>query len=750
MIDILYELNEFQKEAVTTTEGPLLILAGAGSGKTKVITHRIAYLLSLGIPEDSILALTFTNKAAGEMKKRIENILESNTSKSLWVSTFHSFGARILRTEFRFTNRDKYFTIFDTTDVKRTLKIILEKLKISKTVDLKTVLYSISTIKNKFLDQDQVREEFKNSRVGIYIVKIFVEYEKYLEQNNAYDFDDLLYKMVILFQKTPEIREKYENKFSYIMIDEFQDTNSSQLELVKLLTQNNKNICIVGDEDQSIYQWRGAEVKNILNFPKMYKNVKMIDLKYNYRCGSKILDCAISLIEHNSGRFEKDIMPINKVGEKVQYYQCVNDDDGINYILEEIVKRKQNGDNLDEMAVVYRTNAQSRMLEKKFKGIIPYKIIGSMYFYERKEIKDILSLLQVVENSNNNIALLRVMDNVYKGIGKTTLQKLIDYSFSKNISIFNTVAEVDLLENLNKGIKTKLKKVYNDLKKFIKKNSEDEVGFESLAHSIFTELNYYLEIEQKAKITQDEEILGRLDNLNEFRNEILEYITKSEFPNLTGFLEDITLQMQAKNSGESCVNFLTLHSSKGLEYKSVFIYGIEDGLIPLIRGDFDLNKEDLEEERRLLYVGMTRAKKYLTLIKRLEYPYPGKYTQESRFIDELSKPSYQNIFSNEMDNRNSRYSYEDSRDDYYNRNQQNSYFSKNSSNQKSFGQKSFGQKHQLKSDIAEIGEKVIHKIFGVGKIVDVKGNPSDPIVFIDFLTAGKKKLKYNLAGLTKI
>ena len=398
------------------------------------------------------------------------------------------------------------------------------------------------------------------------------------------------------------------------------------------------------------------------------------------------------------------------------------------------------------MAIVYRTNAQSRILEKKFKGVVPYKIIGSMYFYERKEIKDILSLLQIVENSSNNIALLRVIDNVYKGIGKTTLQKLINFSFDKNISIYETLKQVEIIDTLNKGTKTKLKNIYIDVEKFIKINSENTVGFESLAHSIFTELNYYLEIEKKSKETQDEELLGRLDNLKEFQNEILEYVQKNEEPTLTGFLEDITLQMQAKNSGESCVNFLTLHSSKGLEYKSVFIYGVEDGLIPLIRGDFDLDAEDLEEERRLLYVGITRAKKYLTLIKRLEYPYPGKLTMESRFIDELSKKSYNNVYSKDLDRRSRNYSYDNySEDNYYSQNRKPSNYSQNS-----FGSKFTSKKKTTKSDVAKIGEKVVHKIFGVGKIIEVKGSSSDPIVFIDFLTSGTKKLKYNLAGLTKI
>ena len=738
MTDILQGLNEFQKDAVTTTEGPLLVLAGAGSGKTKVITHRIAYLISLGVPEDAILALTFTNKAAGEMKTRIGDILGGFSSR-LWVSTFHSFGARILRTEYKHTTRDKNFTIFDTTDVKRALKIILEKLELTKVIDVKNAMYSISTIKNKFMDQDQVRNEFYNSRIGEYIAKIYVEYERYLAQNNAYDFDDLLHKMVSLFKNSQVVREKYEERFSYLMIDEFQDTNSSQLELVKLLTQNNNNICIVGDEDQSIYQWRGAEVQNILNFPKMYKDTKTIDLKYNYRCGSEILNCAISLIENNTGRFDKTIIPVNKDGEKVKYFQSVNDDDGVDHIIDEIISYKDKGVELDEIAVIYRTNAQSRILEKKFKGKIPYKIIGSMYFYERKEIKDLLSFLQVLENRNNNIAVLRVIDNLYRGIGKTTIQKLIDISFNEGLSLFDTIKDVDTLSDLRKGTVTKLKNIYADIIKYFDIVSEPEVGFNNLITTLFEEHSYILETEQKARESHDDSIIDRIENMKEFRNELLEYNFKSEEPTLTGFLEDITLQMQAKNSGERCVNFLTLHSSKGLEYNSVFIYGVEDGLIPLVR-EFD-DDVDIQEERRLLYVGMTRAKINLTLIKRLDYPYPGKRTLESRFITELDNNSYENLFSTNMSNKENEYGYDDG---YYNRRQSRSSFGE------SYTQREEKKEATATQGVATIGDRVVHKIFGMGKIIEIKGDKSDPIVFIDFINVGRKKLKYNLAGLKQV
>lgn len=616
----LDNLNEMQKKAVEETEGPLLVLAGAGSGKTRVLTTKIAYLIDkMHINPYNILAITFTNKAAKEMKERINNML-GIISNSIQISTFHSFGLTVIRENCELLNLKNNFTILDSDDSLTIIKKIMKELNINaEQLKPKFVRSQISGAKNELLSPIQY-EKFAMTELEKKIVEIYKIYEKRLQLSNSVDFDDLLILPIILFRKEKDVLKRYQERFKYILIDEYQDTNEAQYTLVKMISDKYKNICVVGDNDQSIYSFRGANYKNILEFEKDYKNAKTIMLEENYRSTKNILKVANEIIVNNNKRKNKILWTDNSEGSKVKYYRANDEKDESLYVVKQINELLDSGCKLNEIAILYRTNAQSRTIEERLlRENIPYKVIGSFYFYNRREIKDLISYLKLIYNTYDDTSLLRVINVPKRGIGEKTIQNLTEKANIGNKCLYDTIESGKEL-------------IFKNVIEKIKKESEDC----SLTDLIDLILN---ETGMKTELLKDKSLESeiRLENLEEFKSITKNFEEKYGIISLDEFLDEISLvsDVEEHKNDTDVVTLMTVHSAKGLEFDNVLIVGMEEGIFPHFNSLMD--QSQIEEERRLCYVAVTRAKKNLWLInakKRLLY---GKdnYNPPSRFLTEI-------------------------------------------------------------------------------------------------------------------
>lgn len=630
-------LNAEQKEAVLHTEGPLLILAGAGSGKTRVLTHRIAYLIEeKGVNPWNILAITFTNKAAGEMRERVDKIVGFG-SESIWVSTFHSMCVRILRRYIDRLGYDTNFTIYDTDDQKTLMKDVCKMLQIdTKVYKERMFLGEISSAKDELITP----EEYELNAAGDYvkgkIAQVYKEYEKQLRANNALDFDDLLLKTVQLFQTQADVLDYYQERFRYIMVDEYQDTNTVQFQLIRILAEKYKNLCVVGDDDQSIYKFRGANIHNILNFEKVFDDCKVIKLEQNYRSTSNILNAANAVIRHNTGRKEKTLWTDNEEGEKIGFRQFDTAFDEAEYIVDDIRKGCANkGFTYSDNAVLYRTNAQSRMFEEKFvTANIPYKIIGGVNFYARREIKDLLSYLKTIDNGKDDLAVRRIINVPKRSIGLTTVNRVQENALERGISFYDALCSADLIDNIGRSL-SKIDSFVALIEHF--KERSEKISLSQLMEEIIEMTGYIDALEAENEI----EAQTRIENIEELKNKIVAYeeSCEDEKPTLSGFLEEVALVADVDTLDENSdyVVLMTLHSAKGLEFPNVYLAGMEDGLFPSYMTITADDPMEIEEERRLCYVGITRAKKHLTMTSARRRMVHGEtqYNKLSRFLKEI-------------------------------------------------------------------------------------------------------------------
>lgn len=621
-------LNETQLEAVKITDGPLLILAGPGSGKTRVITYKIAYLLEQGKAKPwEVLAITFTNKAAKEMKERLHNLIEEDI-KGMQISTFHSFGLRVIKEYYDFFGLDRTFTIIDESDSISLIKKIIKELNLDEKKYIpRAIKNKISGAKNELLNPEGFKV-FARTPYDEDVVKIYKKYEEKLKRNSSVDFDDLLMLPIELFRKDKEALEHYQNRYKYVFIDEYQDTNEAQYLLSKMISDKYKNICVVGDESQSIYSWRGANYKNILNFEKDYKNAKVILLEQNYRSTKTILEAANSVIKNNKEKKDKHLWTLNGKGSKIKYLRCYDEKDEILNIINTIKKFKSEGIPYKEMVVLYRTNAQSQSIERGFiENTIPYKVVGSYAYFNRKEIKDLVAYLRLINNEKDDVSLIRAMNAPKRGIGAKTIEKLELNSNENNVSIFDSITSGKELafKNLILDIKEKMKdKSFVDLVELVL----DESG---------------LKDEYKEKTIENE---SRLENLEEFKSIARNFEDYNPGATLEEFLIEISLISDVKEASDcdEVVTLMTMHAVKGLEFDVVFITGLEEGLFPHSNSMFD--ESELEEERRLFYVAITRAKKVLYLTNARSRMLFGqiKSNLPSRFIEEINQEDIEKLF----------------------------------------------------------------------------------------------------------
>lgn len=621
-------LNETQLEAVKITDGPLLILAGPGSGKTRVITYKIAYLLEQekGKPWE-VLAITFTNKAAKEMKERLHNLIEEDI-KGMQISTFHSFGLRVIKEYYDFFGLDRTFTIIDESDSISLIKKIIKELNLDEKKYIpRAIKNKISGAKNELLNPEGFKV-FARTPYDEDVVKIYKKYEEKLKRNSSVDFDDLLMLPIELFRKDKEALEHYQNRYKYVFIDEYQDTNEAQYLLSKMISDKYKNICVVGDESQSIYSWRGANYKNILNFEKDYKNAKVILLEQNYRSTKTILEAANSVIKNNKEKKDKHLWTLNGKGSKIKYLRCYDEKDEILNIINTIKKFKSEGIPYKEMVVLYRTNAQSQSIERGFiENTIPYKVVGSYAYFNRKEIKDLVAYLRLINNEKDDVSLIRAMNAPKRGIGAKTIEKLELNANENNVSIFDSITSGKELafKNLILDIKEKMKdKSFVDLVELVLDGSG-------------------LKDEYKEKTIENE---SRLENLEEFKSIARNFEDYNPGATLEEFLIEISLISDVKEASDcdEVVTLMTMHAVKGLEFDVVFITGLEEGLFPHSNSMFD--ESELEEERRLFYVAITRAKKVLYLTNARSRMLFGqiKSNLPSRFIEEINQEDIEKLF----------------------------------------------------------------------------------------------------------
>ena len=732
MDNLLNKLNEKQKEAVLCTEGPLLVLAGAGSGKTNTMIHRIAYMIKeKGISPYNIMAVTFTNKAAKEMRERIERLLGDDCK--VWIMTFHATCLRLLRMYGEKIGYTKDFVVYDPADQKSIIKKILKENEIDEKIyKPANVLGAISDAKNQGIKPDSFEIEFGGGYRNEVIAKIYRQYVDILLSNNAMDFDDLLCNAVTLLKKNNEVLQKCQDKFKYIMVDEYQDTNKIQYDLIRLLVGEKENLCVVGDDDQCIYQWRGADISNILDFEKDFKGAKRIKLEQNYRSTSNILNAANSIIEYNTKRKGKRLWTDNEEGTRPRYRRLDNEKEEAYYIGQEIDRIKNSGNSYKDFAVLYRTNAQARNFEEILTARrIPYRVFGGVRYYDRKEIKDIVAYMRLILNPKDDLALTRVINEPKRGIGPKTISTLAALAKVRKESIFETLMDQDVISSLSP-------KTYSSISAFInliaKYNQEkDNLRVSDIYDGVLRDSGYIALLDQQNTL----EAQNRIENILEFKSTITTYEEEGELQ-LAEFLEKIALVADVDNldKDEEAVTLMTFHSAKGLEFPFVFMVGMEDGLFPGWRSLED--EEKLEEERRLCYVGMTRAMKSLWLTS-AEYRVifgQGEYTRESTFMREIN-PKF--IEGDGV---------------YKNKSEAKLGTSQNLDGMSSSG--GYAPLNQYKEAKRKIvpkktvetfvqGDSVTHGKFGKGTVVEVKGN----IITVIFETAGQKKLAADIAPIAK-
>ena len=732
-------LNREQQEAVLHVDGPLLILAGAGSGKTRVLTYRIAHLIDeCGVNPWNILAITFTNKAAGEMRERVDKIVGYG-SESIWVSTFHSTCVRILRRYIDRLGYDTNFTIYDTEDQKTVMKSVCQKLQLdSKLYKERMLLNVISHAKDEYISPNEFLLEAKGDFRQEKIAQAYVEYQKELKKNNALDFDDLLVKTVELFQSCPDVLEYYQNRFRYIMVDEYQDTNTVQFKFISTLARQYRNLCVVGDDDQSIYKFRGANIRNILDFEKVFPDAKVVKLEQNYRSTQNILNAANGVIANNRGRKEKALWTENEQGEPILFQQFQNGYEEAEYVSGEISKKVRKGEaEYQDFAVLYRTNAQSRLFEEKFLyANIPYKIVGGVNFYSRKEIKDILAYLKTIDNGKDDLAVRRIINVPKRGIGNVTLAKVQAYADSRDISFFEALEEAGEIPGLGKAA-LKIQPFVHLIHEM--RLSLADMSMQDLIQAILDKTGYAEDL--KNEDTDESE--ARLENIDEFINKAVTYEEGAEEPNLSGFLEEVALvaDIDSAEDGDNRVLLMTLHSAKGLEFPYVYLAGMEDGLFPSYMSiAADDPTEEIEEERRLCYVGITRAMKELTITCARCRMVRGEtqYNNVSRFVREI--PS-------ELLARKSVMPREPKKPEV----PQNTSYQKA---KEAFRTKTFDpqQFKVVKADKLDytVGDQVSHVKFGKGTVLEITEGGRDYEVKVDFERFGVKKMFASFAKLKKV
>lgn len=745
-------LNEQQKEAVFHTEGPLLILAGAGSGKTRVLTHRIAYLIEeRGVNPWNILAITFTNKAAGEMRERVDRLVGFG-AESIWVSTFHSTCVRILRRYIDRIGFDTNFTIYDSDDQKSLMRDVCRVLDVdTKKYKERMFLSAISAAKDEMITPD----EYELNAAGDFgkqkIAQVYREYERQLHANNALDFDDLLLKTVQLFQTQPDVLESYQERFRYIMVDEYQDTNTVRFKFVSLLAAKYQNLCVVGDDDQSIYKFRGANIRNILNFEQEFQNARVIKLEQNYRSTQNILNAANAVIQNNRGRKDKTLWTDNGDGEKVHLRQFDTAYDEAEFVADDIRKNIENGGTYQDYAILYRTNAQSRMFEEKFVACnIPYKIVGGVNFYARREIKDLLCYLKTIDNGRDDLAVRRIINVPKRGIGLTTITRIQESAAAREIGFYEALLGLDLIPGVARAA-SKLDSFVALIEYF--KRRSDEVSITDLMNEIIEKTGYIENLEAEDK----EDAQARIENIEELVSKIAAYeeqcAAEQVKPSLSQFLEEVALvaDIDSLEENPDYVVLMTLHSAKGLEFPHVYLVGMEDGLFPSYMTITSDNDEDLEEERRLCYVGITRAEQELTMTCARKRMTRGEthYNRMSRFLQEIPKELMENgslPFDKEMQKEREQELI-----------RQNAYTqAKQAFRQKPFqnygiqkGAKAFAVSKEKGLDY-QVGDRVRHIKFGEGTVKGILEGGRDFEVTVEFDTAGVKKMFATFAKLKKI
>lgn len=743
-MNILENMNPQQAEAVQYTDGPLLILAGAGSGKTRVLTHRIAYLIEeKHVAPYHIMAITFTNKAAQEMRERVDQIVDFG-SESIWVSTFHSSCVRILR---RFIDRIGYennFTIYDSDDQKTLMKSVVKKMQLDpKMYKERALLSAISSAKNEMITPDQFEKNAGMDWAKKRIAGVYHEYQAQLKKNNALDFDDLLTLTVELFIKCPDVLDYYQDKFQYLMVDEYQDTNTVQFKFISLLAAKYRNLCVVGDDDQSIYKFRGANIGNILGFEKIFSDAKVIKLEQNYRSSQNILNAANEVISHNKGRKSKRLWTENEEGTKIDFRQFQNGFEEAEYVAGEISKLVRGGlGHYGDCAILYRTNAQSRLFEEKLMlANIPYKIVGGVNFYARREIKDLLAYLKTVDNALDDIAVQRIINVPKRGIGATTIGRVLTHAQEQEINFYDALLEAREIPGLGRGA-VKIEPFTNYIQRL--RQEAEYYSVKELLEHIIDDTGYVRDLEAE----DTDEARARIENIDEFITKVVTYEESAEEPTLSGFLQEVALvaDIDSVEDGSDYVLLMTLHSAKGLEFPYVYLTGMEDGIFPsymTITGD---DPDELEEERRLCYVGITRAKKHLTMTSAQQRMIRGEtqYNKISRFVKEIPRELV------ELGRKASD--------------------SLTKSGGKTYGGDAFGGSFQEKGAFPsmpkfsprqftvtkadkldyEVGDTVRHMKFGAGVVKEIVDGGKDFEVTVDFDQAGRKKMFASFAKLKKI
>ncbi len=747
MNELLAGLNDKQKEAVLHFEGPLLILAGAGSGKTRVLTHRIAYLIEEHqVPPYHILALTFTNKAANEMRERVNNIIEYGAG-SIWVSTFHSTCVRILRRFIDHLGYDNAFTIYDSDDQKSLMKDICKQLNIdTKKYKERTFLNAISSAKDELKTPEQYADEVAKEYNKKIFGRVYKEYQKRLKQNNALDFDDLIMLTVQLFRQNAEILNHYQERFPFILVDEYQDTNTAQFTLLSLLASRYQNLCVVGDDDQSIYRFRGANIHNILNFEKIFPATKVIRLEQNYRSTKNILAAASGVIKHNSMRKEKTLWTTAEAGAPISYGRYDNEYEEAQGIASDIHRQVKDGMSYNDFAILYRTNAQSRVFEEKliYEGI-PYRIIGAVNFYARKEIKDILCYLKTINNSADDIAIKRIINIPRRGIGQTTIGRISDYAFSQEMPFYEALRRVDEIPGCTRA-SAKIHSFVSLIEHFRMKLRGEMYSLEDMTQELLDVTGYVRELEAE----DTDEANGRIENIESLMNKIVQYEEDNNGGTLNDLLEDIALVADIDTVSDDAeqVLLMTLHSAKGLEFPNVYICGMEETIFPGASAVFGDDPSELEEERRLCYVGITRAMKKLTLTSANQRMRNGEmnFNRPSRFINEiprhLVKQTYGAVLKPETESKPTEFSR--TKASLYTKDRKNP-FANNP-----YIQKGMGSASPAGAPDYQVGDRVSHTKFGQGIVRSLTKLTNDYEVVIEFDGFGQRKLRSSFAKLTKL
>lgn len=752
-------LNDKQSEACCHVDGPLLILAGAGSGKTRVITHRIAYLIDeMSVNPYNILAITFTNKAAKEMRERVDNIVGYG-AESVWVSTFHSMCVRILRKHITCIGGTRDFTIYDTDEQKTVIKEVLKYLNLDpKLYPERAMISAISKAKEQYMTPDDYEKEHATSFRDQQIAAVYREYQKRLKSNNALDFDDLIFQTIFLFETNPDVLAEYQERFRYIMVDEYQDTNYTQFILVKMLAAKYRNLCVVGDDDQSIYKFRGADITNILNFEEIYPDARVVKLEQNYRSTGNILNAANGVISHNEGRKDKRLWTEHEDGEKISFTRYGTEHEEANGIASRIKSLKNQGVSLGEIAILYRTNAQSRVLEEKLiYENIPYKVYGGQNFYGRKEIRDMISYLRILVNPSDDQSVRRIINVPKRGIGATSVDKIMNFAIDNDFNFYDALLDIDEVPGLTRAA-DKIKG-FTSLIGHFRDMLSDNAFISEVYDEILNSTGYLEELNAEGT----DEAKARIENLDELKNKIVKYEQEADNPNLTELLEDIALVADVDEEDEETltdkVTLMTLHSAKGLEFPYVFIGGMEERLFPSGMSIDSDDPDAVEEERRLCYVGITRAMKELYLSAAAQRMIHGNTNicENSRFIKEI--PSHyieceekapRMYQMGRMDNTAKRTGIGGISNIGFGRPKMatNDYAKNNPYANPGFG-KSFPV-GEFNASSYEVGDNVKHLKFGKGIVTSVIPAGGDQEITVNFERVGEKKMYASLVKMKKI